>query len=60
MVSINNVDENNIDQIILTASGGPFFKKGNLRIKKTPKLAVNHPTWRMGKKNIGGFSNINE
>ena len=57
---INNVDENNIDQIILTASGGPFFKKGNLRIKKTPKLAVNHPTWRMGKKNIGGFSNINE
>ena len=47
---INNDDENNIEQIILTASGGPFFKKGNLRLKKTPKLAVNHPTWRMGKK----------
>ena len=47
---INNVDENNIDQIILTASGGPFLKKGSFRIKKTPKLAVNHPNWKMGKK----------
>ena len=47
---IKDVDKNNIDQIILTASGGPFFKKGNFKIKKTPKLAVNHPNWKMGKK----------
>ena len=47
---INNIDKNKIEQLILTASGGPFLKKGVLGIKKTPKLAINHPTWKMGKK----------
>ena len=47
---IDNVDKNNIEQLILTASGGPFFKKRCFGIKKTPKLAINHPTWKMGKK----------
>jgi 1-deoxy-D-xylulose-5-phosphate reductoisomerase len=41
---------NNIKDIYLTASGGPFFeKKVNLN-KVTPAQAVKHPNWKMGKK----------
>ena len=47
---IKNINPNNIDQVIITASGGPFFVLKNKRIKKTPKLASNHPNWNMGKK----------
>ena len=46
---INNHDKSNIEKIILTASGGPFLNK---KIKKntSPKEAINHPNWKMGKK----------
>lgn len=38
-----------IKRIILTASGGPFWK--TKRIKNiTPEAALKHPTWKMGKK----------
>ena len=47
---IKNVNPNLIDQIIITASGGPFLNLKNKKIKKTPKLATNHPNWKMGKK----------
>ena len=47
---IKNTDPNHVDEIILTASGGPFFKLKKKNIKKTPKLATNHPNWKMGKK----------
>ena len=47
---IKNVNPNLIDQIIITASGGPFLNLKNNKIKKTPKLATNHPNWKMGKK----------
>jgi len=47
---IKNVNPNEIDQVIITASGGPFFNLNNNKIKKTPKLATNHPNWNMGKK----------
>ena len=46
---IKNVSPKEIDQIIITASGGPFFYNNN-KIKKTPKLATDHPNWSMGKK----------
>ena len=46
---IKNVSPKDIDQIIITASGGPFFYNNN-KIKKTPKLATDHPNWNMGKK----------
>ena len=46
---IKNVSPKDIDQIIITASGGPFFYNNN-KIKKTPKLATDHPNWSMGKK----------
>ena len=47
---IKNVNPNEIDQVIITASGGPFFYLNNNKIIKTPKLATNHPNWNMGKK----------
>ena len=47
---IKNVNPNQIDQVIITASGGPFFYFNDNKIKKTPKLATNHPNWNMGKK----------
>ena len=41
----------NIKKIFITASGGPFLNKSLNIIKKTnPKKAINHPTWKMGKK----------
>ena len=46
---IKSVSPNEIEQVIITASGGPFFYL-NSKIKKTPKLATNHPNWKMGKK----------
>jgi 1-deoxy-D-xylulose-5-phosphate reductoisomerase len=39
-----------VKRLILTASGGPFYRyKGDLS-KVTVKQALNHPTWKMGKK----------
>lgn len=43
--------ENEINKIILTASGGPFFKKSLDELKNVNKEeALNHPTWKMGNK----------
>ena len=43
--------DDEIEEIILTASGGPFL---NIPIKKLekikPKQAIKHPNWKMGKK----------
>jgi 1-deoxy-D-xylulose-5-phosphate reductoisomerase len=40
-----------IHKVILTASGGPFHKLAKKHFPKiTLKEALNHPTWRMGKK----------
>ena len=48
---IENVEKKNIEKIFITASGGPF---NNLPLSKfksiTPKLALKHPSWKMGKK----------
>lgn len=39
-----------IRKLILTASGGPFYKyKGSLK-EITPAQALKHPTWKMGRK----------
>ncbi len=48
---IKNQESRNIDQIFITASGGPFINK-SLRNLKNIKLeeALKHPTWKMGKK----------
>ncbi len=40
-----------VSRIILTASGGPFYGRKRNELKSvTPEEAVNHPTWKMGKK----------
>ncbi|MBU1018674.1 MAG: 1-deoxy-D-xylulose-5-phosphate reductoisomerase [Patescibacteria group bacterium] len=41
--------EEPIRRIILTCSGGPFFGRTDL-FGITPKQALAHPTWKMGKK----------
>jgi 1-deoxy-D-xylulose-5-phosphate reductoisomerase len=41
----------NIDQIYLTASGGPFLNKSTNQIKNVNVAeALKHPNWKMGKK----------
>ena len=46
--SCNNKD---IQEIILTASGGPFLKSSIKSLKqKKPSSAIKHPRWKMGKK----------
>jgi 1-deoxy-D-xylulose-5-phosphate reductoisomerase len=40
-----------IQRILLTASGGPFFRFNELELQKvTVEDALNHPTWQMGRK----------
>jgi 1-deoxy-D-xylulose-5-phosphate reductoisomerase len=41
----------NVKRVILTASGGPFFRSSSQEMKEiTPDDALNHPRWKMGKK----------
>ena len=48
---INSEKNKNIDQIFLTASGGPFLHKSINQIKDANiSDALNHPNWKMGKK----------
>ena len=46
-----NLKNDDIEEIIITASGGPFL---NMKLNKLntvkPKQAVKHPNWKMGKK----------
>ena len=45
------LEDNQVNSIILTASGGPFFKKTLEELKDVIKEeALNHPTWKMGAK----------
>ncbi len=48
---IEKIGKNNISSLIITASGGPFrtYTKEQLE-KVTLEQALNHPTWKMGKK----------
>ncbi len=40
-----------VSRLILTASGGPFFRRSNEELESvTPEEALAHPTWRMGPK----------
>lgn len=44
-------NQDQIEKIILTASGGPFFKKTCKDLAHiTPEQAIEHPNWKMGKK----------
>ncbi len=44
-------ESKNMSQIILTASGGPFYKYSPAQLERvTVEQALNHPSWKMGKK----------
>jgi len=46
-----NVTDDEIEEIILTASGGPFLRVPRNKLNDIkPKQAINHPNWKMGKK----------
>ncbi len=49
MQCLNGEENNPIDKILLTASGGPFFNK-EITDDITVEQALNHPTWSMGPK----------
>tara|TARA_Y100001970_G_scaffold183577_1_gene223296 strand:- start:3237 stop:4406 length:1170 start_codon:yes stop_codon:yes gene_type:complete len=48
---LKNENSNNVEKIIITASGGPFLnlKKSKLKSVKSQE-AIKHPNWNMGKK----------
>lgn len=48
---LQGVSPGSLKRILLTASGGPFFKKTAEELKNiTPKDALKHPNWSMGAK----------
>ena len=48
---LNGSNNSNIEEVIITASGGPFLKLPLKKFNKIePKSAVNHPNWKMGNK----------
>ena len=49
--ALKSIDKKLVDQIYLTASGGPFLDKPFKKLKKVNvEQAINHPNWKMGKK----------
>jgi 1-deoxy-D-xylulose-5-phosphate reductoisomerase len=49
LIGINQSE--NIEKIFITASGGPFYKYPLSKFNSiTPKQALKHPNWNMGKK----------
>jgi len=48
---LKNEQKENIEKIILTASGGPLYHLADSALKSiSVEDALNHPTWKMGKK----------
>lgn len=48
---LSKVNRNDVDKLIITASGGSFRKKKRSELENvTPEDALKHPTWSMGKK----------
>ena len=48
---LQNGRRDEVEKLILTASGGPFFTRPREELRNiTPEQAVKHPTWSMGRK----------
>ena len=46
-----NINDEEIEEIIITASGGPFLNVTKKKLNNIkPEEAINHPRWKMGKK----------
>ena len=46
---LSKFNPEDVEEIIITASGGPFLRRKNLE-NITPKEALAHPVWNMGKR----------
>lgn len=56
---INSFKKKNIENIILTASGGPFWNKSKEDMEKTKlEEVLKHPTWKMGYKTTIDSANL--
>ena len=45
------ITDDEIEEVIITASGGPFLNMSKNEMSKVkPSQAINHPNWKMGKK----------
>ena len=54
-----NVTDDEVEEIIITASGGPFLNTPIHKLSRaTSSQAINHPTWKMGKKISVDSSNL--
>ena len=54
-----DIKDDEIEEIIITASGGPFLNLPLHKLYKAkPSQAVNHPNWKMGKKISIDSSNL--
>ena len=48
---LNGRDMNEVEKVVLTASGGPFLRKKIPELDSVaPEEALKHPTWNMGRK----------
>jgi 1-deoxy-D-xylulose-5-phosphate reductoisomerase len=48
---IERIGKKNVSELVITASGGPFREYTEEQISQvTAEQALNHPTWKMGKK----------
>ena len=46
-----DINDSEVKEIIITASGGPFLKTSINKLNRvSPKKAIKHPNWNMGKK----------
>ena len=50
MSLLDKVDKQQISKVMLTASGGPFFKHATPSCDPSIQEVTSHPTWRMGQK----------
>lgn len=49
--ALGNSPREHVKRLVLTASGGPFFRQPERDLSKvTPAEALNHPNWKMGPK----------
>tara|TARA_B100000963_G_scaffold18236_1_gene13942 strand:+ start:6112 stop:7203 length:1092 start_codon:yes stop_codon:yes gene_type:complete len=55
----SNIDNNNVQKIFITASGGPFYFNKKINLSNVSKSKVlSHPKWNMGKNNLIDSSNF--
>ena len=55
----NNLIDNDISKIYITASGGPFYFKKRVNLNKVKfNQVINHPKWKMGVNNSIDSSNF--